>query len=1391
MDDSRYDEAIAGIGKIRNPVHRGELLQRLLQKQRDDITKEATASTSRTERAVAGVGQSLYQTGKGLQRLVTFDKNKIKKIDDQIAFSKKVGETQLGTAGKVAKIGTDIVQYVVPGGAATKVAKVGSVARGGAKVSKLFGGGKAGARASIIATHAPTLAVGEGILAKAQDKDTDFTTEAVLSLAFLSVLPPAVRNTVKESFKKGTKEGNKVMRAALIKNSAEKAKKTKKLDKNKVPFKTNATESTTDVVPLKNDIAQRTTETVPLRGIVTPKNAIAKKTEREVAQKATKNDEISNAFEDNIKVATKRAESWGETETVGGVIRAEKKKAKTSLNLLKNDPTGIQAKNLAKKLTTNYVGKRVTVNGVEAVVTGNSFGRPQYIIDGAKSTLKDSDSLKAVDTIDDLRKNEFVDFTSKNTSLSKEQLIDIWNKENVSDVTKLLPEEMATGAEVRRLAELEQMDTLDDVMKTEHEALTKKVSDSIYSGGEEYVNQMIKDADPEKEMLQAMQEGKPLLTRTDPAIDDVNIAVKEGEQLSSPTTTSRETEDVAEIALKEPKKTKKKLNIDDSVSDVGASNLEKNAREATESYSGRKLRAARIHFNKTIATATTVIKDFAADAKGVSLQDMTNSWFDIQHKLGYAFKSKKAGFSKISKEDQWAAVSARESGKKRAYNSLSLGGRRAFKLMGDALDKGAGSEIIARNLQRTDGGFVELKSGFFPATTRHIDDLSKGDRRAYIEKTAKIKKMSFKEAETMIDEYFANSYNDGLTSFSGSVGYRREFELPRDTSVSPNDALDVYLDGVADHMAKVEAFGLVPKKGEFVQEGLEDWITKNVSTDTGQELARDSVRAITGEATSRHRQATAKAIKQGEITGGRTLDAIGSVANPIANLVLGIKPALFDIGGNPIRTAIQHGPINTVASVLSLLSKDSKAMSKMTKVMDMNDTNNMYFREGEMGATKWIMDKYMTATGMGVTQAATSAINMRAAMKNLEGIVKRAKKAKKAGKEMNAKDTEELKDEFAFTLDELNNMDNLDRSSLLKGVAYNTEQTIHGRRGSTMVGAHAMGATGAMLAKFMRFPIAAASQTARSFKRNKIKTTATLAGGSLALGEAKRGIGEYGTSDEKGVLPDEIDKKAARGFSSVMGTGDALMGEGQTRGDRMFNSTLDGARDIIAFDGMMSKAVGNEYTSPTDWLANLSGAAGISLSSGHNIYKGAKQYAKDGYWSEDATKKITKPVGLLRDALKFIKGMNKESVVDEIGRKKKPGDDSVERVLYDFYISLEEKGGTGEASAFLGTLLRDNPKKYTTLIKRGIAQTGVDMGMNSREYKDAVASERWTKAQKKANIKKVYKIQAEEAGKEFKRYMYDFILEKEPENPIGYALLLFRNGSIGETELKYINERGA
>ena len=89
-------------------------------------------------------------------------------------------------------------------------------------------------------------------------------------------------------------------------------------------------------------------------------------------------------------------------ETKGGTIRTFKKIESTIKRLVNKDKTLELYKKLLIKENSYYIGKKISVNGKEAIVIDIQFGRPKYKIGNEVYTLKDNDNVKNLSNIDTL-----------------------------------------------------------------------------------------------------------------------------------------------------------------------------------------------------------------------------------------------------------------------------------------------------------------------------------------------------------------------------------------------------------------------------------------------------------------------------------------------------------------------------------------------------------------------------------------------------------------------------------------------------------------------------------------------------------------------------------------------------------------------------------------------------------------------------------------------------------------------------------------------------------------------------------------------------------------------------------------------------------------------------
>ena len=121
-------------------------------------------------------------------------------------------------------------------------------------------------------------------------------------------------------------------------------------------------------------------------------------------------------------------------------------------------------------------------------------------------------------------------------------------------------------------------------------------------------------------------------------------------------------------------------------------------------------------------------------------------------------------------------------------------------------------------------------------------------------------------------------------------------------------------------------------------------------------------------------------------------------------------------------------------------------------------------------------------------------------------------------------------------------------------------------------------------------------------------------------------------------------------------------------------------------------------------------------------------------------------------------------------------------------MSDEERMKKGDpVTKFLNELVTIDPAAYKTIIKRDLAQMGVDFGFESPEFQNAMENENYNKAQKKSTYKKAYQLMAEQEGVTTNEYMYEMF--KNTGDTLGTALEFRKEGLINDAQLEYVSKK--
>ena len=1341
MTYSRMYELAA---KITDPKKKEEMLLRISDRQRQDELaqqgfkdREAEkASVEAGSQAVSGVLESkpvrfargafegAQNTTAGLLSLgagLVGAKDTARKFrEEQAVIGGRV--ESLGTAAKVGFGAEQIGEFFVPGGAATKVGKTKGFVRAAEKAQKalkLKPTSFLGRRVGGLVREGVPLVAGESILGKAQDPNTTFAKEALFSAGFLALLPPSVRKTI--SKEKGIAQEFLERGKGTLDEITQISKKAE-TPRIKGEFQP-------DIADFKQTSIPSVQSKIPLarRGVSVLDRASGGIDVPKIDQKAFES--AAEAFKPQNFIRTS-------TGDIGKFIK-ETTKDIENFSKLESSQLGI-------------LDKLATLKN-ELTINPENFQKEEF------------------DLI-----NSQVDEFVRNFS---EKKID----ENIAAETISFlgaQGERLNNPELQKIEPVQISDFIEKHFLNDEQAITKIAGEA--AGRQELSNAASEAGDfiaPPKESPTGSFEDIPE-TIIDQKIPDSGAKKDPLSDVADPKI-APEGGKIKTIELNDSN-TKKLARVGDEISATASKNIEENIyQKAAKTNIGKKIIATKEGLESIIQTTLGRVKQYSNKKTGETLLNTVNKFNESETKVLSALKND--DFFKLKKIPDNIAQKAAQliEGGVNIDTIEDAAVKEAVELQ-KKLAKEAGKILMETpNMLKADGSAFKLKENFVPVRLKRMQELSDVELEKYIGDVADLNEISPREAAKRLEKL---KYDESVTSFSGSVGYSKtELKLPKE-EIPIFQAWDQYIDGISNHIARVEGFGMTPKKGKYVLEGLNNSLAGMVDNAVDKERAMDGIRAYTGERTSRYFQMLDKE-KQLEVMGPYIkAEAVSKAANTAANLKLGLGSAILDITTLPARLLTNQGLVATTSAFMEAFSKDAKSLKKLSKSIDLLNINKTYARDGEAGVAEGLlkrgMDQYFKWTGMEATQKIAAKANSIVALSRVKSLVKKAQKSLIKGKGVDEGTIKLLTEQFAFTNDEIENIMQIDRFSYIKAAAYNTAANVQGIKGGNIVTAHNNGAVGAAFYKFMRFALMQSGQTFNVIKADP-KTLVSAPIYLAGLGWGFSALSEK--AEEQGGLIGSTAKFAREKVSGK---------KNMTKEDGVMDYFYDQFASMTGADMIMGKVLGNEYTrSPKDIMANLLGSYSIGYSTVYNV---AGDISEGASWKEYA-----KQIGLSRDGLKILDGLKSKDIKERLKESGKIGDGGLEKRTYDYYklmqeesrkMSDEERMKKGDPTTkFLNELVMIDPAAYKTIVKRDLAQMGVDFGFESPEFQNAMENENYTKAQKKSTYKKSYQLMAEQEGVTFEEYMYE--LFKKTGNTLDTALEFRKEGLINDKQLEYVSKK--
>ncbi len=831
-----------------------------------------------------------------------------------------------------------------------------------------------------------------------------------------------------------------------------------------------------------------------------------------------------------------------------------------------------------------------------------------------------------------------------------------------------------------------------------------------------------------------------------------------------------------------------------------------------EDIMSRQMGSLKYWANAYTSTADGIMRAFP-EKIAHGLQDFVANFHELTDKLIYRAQKPLSSVRKIPKEIQEEAMLAIKEGR---IDELSGDALRFAQSAKETLDY-LGKTAVRKGVQRLDGGTVQLLDNFFPDVSVNYSMLRGAKKKAIIEKTAKLNSLSFDEAKKLLDLEFLGKSKGDQVYYAGSFAYRRNpsnLELPK-ADLTPLEMMDIYIDATANHIGKVEAFGLTPvtkngqplgqirdsledkifaKRQELAELGeagsevlekqiqklqskldglqgkykfkhLDDFIDNEIARESERELARSAVRAHIGEKAGKYHEF----MKQARIGDKGMMSRVavaaetaGRVSGDLATAIVSTPKGVLYDAGNILRSVIAHREGVFKGALQVAFKKDSRKMFKMGRDLGMFDSRNQILRAPNEEIFGKLLD--VTLKPLEFTQSVSAKFNMVAAHGRASTLIKRARKGK-----LSIADISELREEFGLGTKQIDNLENASLEDIARMSINNTYITVMAKRGAKHVAGNEYGVIAKNFFKFYPYQLTATAQLIRNLKRRPLTTAAVAAPIGLGAGLGLKSLEKAETDPNASQL---------ERYTNALINPDRKKLASESE---LYEHLWNGIEVMYGLDYFLSKTISTHPLDKNDplyertfgerFFTQLAGSYGINLNQTLAIRRGIKQTLKDGYVSDRAARSFSYPIGVTRDVVKFNQSADAKKITETRSV------DELTDLLYKRQIDND----------FLDELNVDQKKQF---LKRMTVLDGVTYGLNSTQFQ--VAMERYQEARPKAKkatiVKSVWKQQAKDEGLSYEAWMFNKI-EKNPD-PIEFIKTLAKQGFLGKKELEYIRDRG-
>ncbi len=899
---------------------------------------------------------------------------------------------------------------------------------------------------------------------------------------------------------------------------------------------------------------------------------------------------------------------------------------------------------------------------------------------------------------------------------------------------------------------------------------------------------------------------------------DAIVARETKEFIETPYTqlTSKQIEEIPEKILKNPESIEeinKQYLTDDPFAVPTAKRNAEIMDEAisveSPTFARRAVNALRNTGNYYVYTSASALRSLD-ELVYKALHNRYSSYLDTHTTIRYDLLTIKNKLKKVPKLAQKQAIEAIEKGSPEGLTGKALD---AYNINKELAEK-SGKIIIDNKIQRLDGGIVQLRDNFAPVVSANYAKLKGTKKAAFIKETALLNNMTEGQAKTLLDKDFSFKQGQDNVFFSGSLAYRRVYDdikLPK-SGVSLEDSWTFYIDGLADQAAKTKHFGMTPVTGkgrpvhqirteyetkiqqkkitqqDFLDVGeaakaekmgeqiariegqlanlsgtyklkhIDDIIENQITSPVQQDLAKSALVTMVDGKTNN--SFYAKALDEARRTdlgmkghAIRTTEEVSKGVNTAASAAVGIAKGMVYDSTNFYRSLVAHNT-GYLRGIYDLVFNfgDTAKLAKQVKTLGVFSKTKNPLRDGFELMPK-VLDVLFAP--LQITQTASGAFNLFGAMGRLKMLRNRALKGR-----LNKADLSELREEFFLGDEQITNLGEANIRDLSRYAISNTEVAITAQRGARNIAAGSGGAVSTSLYKFSPYVLTASSHLWRNLKRRPLKAGTTAISAGLALSS---------------YLKSKEDSTTQEGqfFNYIANPNRKEKSYDQNPAERLMDFLLVAS----GIDFYLNKAASSnprnqndpmsERIFTEDFFSRFVGAYGVATSLIQNVIKGTNIALKDGYLSPKAKKKLTAPIGALRE-------MNKLNAEADEAKADIP---DLTKALYEGRID----------NSFLRDLDENQIKDFHEELS---VNEGVTYGTSSPQFELALERYKFYRPRSKREtvVKKVWKMQAESQGKSYPRWMYDKV--SSDENPREFFQELDKDGFIDKATFEYFKERG-